>query len=327
MFKKIKISAPARIHVNLFDMSNNGYRQNGGIGFCLNGLDTVIEFYPDHEFQIIDNRSIPYTNEEEKLLTAFLQQMYASRQFRQKMKITFQAGPPPHSGFGTGTATKLACAEAASILNDTRPDQAELIAASGRGGTSGVGISTYFKGGLNVDLGVKQAGLALGPSSARQGPKKPPVSLINIHLPESWFIGVIILLNEKRISSDEEKYFFNKTCPIDSVSVHGSMYQALSGLACAAIENDIFTFCSAINATQTSQWKMAEWMTQSSDIRSLRNDLHKAGASCIGLSSLGPAIYFMAPNIDDLVGKLNIMDGHIFVKSSPNNSGRVVEID
>lgn len=327
MNSTIKIRVPARIHVNLFDMSDSGYRQNGGIGFCIDGLDTVMEFSPNHELKIIDKRSAPYTFKEEDRLAKFLQQLNAERRYHQSMKITFLAGPPPHSGFGTGTATKLACVEAASILNNVQFGQADLVSASGRGGTSGVGINTYFKGGLNVDFGVKQTGLELGPSSARTKNLQQPINLINVPLPKNWSIGVIIPLSVNRISGNDEIDFFKKTCPIPSSSVHESIYQALSGLTCAAIEDDISTFCSAINATQNYQWKSAEWMAQPSCLRDLRARLHQLGASCVGLSSLGPAIYFMGATVQDIATKLKLTKNYIFVNCSPNNHGRIVEID
>ncbi|MFJ3466664.1 beta-ribofuranosylaminobenzene 5'-phosphate synthase family protein [Pseudomonas sp. NPDC090201] len=323
----IKITTPARIHVNLFDMSNTGYRQNGGVGFCINGLDTVIEFSPSQSLQIIDKRPIPYTVEEESRLVSFMRQIYATGHYQRSMKITFISGPPPHSGFGTGTATKLACVEAASIFNKIPCTQAELISTSGRGGTSGVGINTYFKGGLNVDFGVKHAELELGPSSARNAPRQQPINLINVPLPAAWTIGVFVPLSENRISGDDEVKFFKKTCPIAPDSVHGSIYQALSGLACAAIEEDFNTFCSAINATQNYQWKNAEWMAQSVELRELRANLAESGASCVGLSSLGPAIYFMAPTVQNIADRMTLPGNHIFAKCSPNNHGRVVEID
>lgn len=327
MNKIIKISVPARLHVNLFDMSNIGYRQNGGIGFCISGLDTIIEFEPSQNFQISDNRLICFTAEEEKSLIGFLKNLYNTKGYIQKFSIKFISGPPPHSGFGTGTATKLACSEAASILNNITPDHIQLISDSKRGGTSGVGINTYFQGGLSIDFGVKATGIPFGPSSARQGLLAQPVQLMNVHIPDNWRFGVIVPLREHRISADEEVEFFNRTCPVDLSSVHESIYHAISGMACGALESDLPTFYSSINSSQQSQWKKAEWMAQSSNIRTLRDKIKEAGAGCVGLSSLGPAIYFMATNIDDLAGELELSSEYMIVQCSPNNTGRTLEID
>lgn len=323
----IKIDAPARLHVNLFDMSVGGYRQNGGVGFCISGFDTKIEFKSSSTFKIIDQRDITSTPDEDKSLVEFLQKLYSLYGYRQKFTITFLSGPPPHSGFGTGTSTKLACSEAASILNSTKTDQTQLVAASGRGGTSGVGINTYFSGGLSIDFGVKAGGLHLGPSSARHTPTDKPVQLLKVNIPTEWRFGVIVCPNERKISGEEEVAFFNKTCPIEMPAVHESIYHAVSGMACAAIEDDLPTFCSSINAIQQTQWKHAEWMAQSNSIRTLRGALHNAGAECVGLSSLGPAVYFMSSDFKGLLNNLNLSPNHIVAQCSPNNFGRSIEID
>ncbi|WP_277989254.1 beta-ribofuranosylaminobenzene 5'-phosphate synthase family protein [Pseudomonas protegens] len=327
MNNSIRISAPARLHVNLFDMSNGGYRQNGGIGLCINKLDTVMEFKPKQDFQIIDSRDIGYTEDEKKALIDFFHRLYIAHGFSQKFSINFLSGPPPHSGFGTGTATKLACSEAASIINNSMLDQAQLISASGRGGTSGVGINTYFRGGLSIDFGVKATGVPLGPSSARQTPQARPVQLFHVGLPEDWQFGVIISPGEHTISGQEEIDFFNKTCPIDLPSVQESIYHAISGTACAAIEADYQTFCSSINAAQQSKWKKAEWMAQSNSILTLKNQIMDAGAGCVGLSSLGPAVYFMSSDLKGLIDTLNFPRNTTVTQCSPNNIGRAIEID
>ncbi|WP_455914117.1 beta-ribofuranosylaminobenzene 5'-phosphate synthase family protein [Pseudomonas syringae] len=325
--KRIKITAPGRIHVNLFDMSNSGYRQNGGVGFCISGLDTTIVFTACKDFKIIDNRAISYTDREASALIAFLEQLYASYGYFKKFSITFLSGPAPHSGFGTGTATRLACVEAASHLNNVEADTNHIISASGRGGTSGVGVNTYFSGGMSIDLGVKSTGLPLAPSSARRGPPTIPTQILSLPLPINWRIGIIVAPEAYRISAEEEISFFNRTCPVDILSVQRSIYHALSGMACSVIESDFDTFCSAINSIQETEWKEAEWSAQADTLTQLRKALHEAGAKCVGLSSLGPAIYFMSDEPDEVFARLNAPDHYWLTTCSPNNSGRTLEID
>lgn len=327
MPRTIKIFAPARIHVNLFDMSNSGYRQNGGVGFCISGLDTAITFTACRYFGITDNRAIGYTNQEANTLIAYLEQLYAIRGYAKKFSVTISSGPAPHSGFGTGTSIRLACVEAAHRLNNIEADIGQIISASGRGGTSGVGVNTYFSGGMSIDLGVKSTGLPLAPSSARQRPYTIPTQILCLPLPVSWRIGIAVAPNGYRISAEEESAFFNKTCPITILSVQQSIYHALSGMACSAIESDLETFCSAINATQDTEWKEAEWNAQADVLTELRKALHEAGAKCVGLSSLGPAIYFLSDDLDAVFARLNLPSDYFVVACLPNNSGRTIEID
>lgn len=327
MSRLIRISVPARIHVNLFDLSEHGYRQNGGVGFCINGFDTLIEFKISKEFEVVDNRACGLTSTEIISLVDHLQKNYKVNNFSEKMAIEFLSGPPPHSGFGTGTATKLACVEAASIFNKIETNQAQLVSASGRGGTSGVGINTYFQGGLSIDFGVKTSGLPLAPSSARTSPLEKPLQLLNIKLPASWGFGVVIPLGSNGISAKEEVDFFNKTCPIPLSAVHESIYHAISGMACAAVESDYLTFSKSINAIQETEWKKAEWSVQSDLVHKLRNELQDSGVECVGLSSLGPALYFMANDLKSIINKIHLSDEYIVMHCLPNNYGREIEID
>ncbi|WP_296276032.1 beta-ribofuranosylaminobenzene 5'-phosphate synthase family protein [Pseudomonas sp. UBA7530] len=327
MSERIKITAPGRIHVNLFDMSNSGYRQNGGIGFCITGLDTIIEFVACKDFKIIDNRTVGYSDRENDALINFLERLYASRAYVQKFCLTFLSGPAPHSGFGTGTSTRLACVEAAYHFNHVDLDIKQVVLASGRGGTSGVGVNTYFSGGMSIDLGVKSTGLQLAPSSARQGPSILPTQILSLPLPISWQVGVIVAPKAYRISAEDEISFFKRTCPVDPLSVHQSIYHAMSGMACSAIESDFDTFCSAINAMQGVEWKEAEWRAQADILTELRKTLHEAGAKCVGLSSLGPAIYFMSDDLDAVFANLNLASDCLLARCFPNNSGRTLEID
>lgn len=327
MSRKIRISVPARLHVNLFDLSEHGYRQNGGVGFCINGFDTLIEFKVSQKFEVVDKRVSGLTSTEITSLIGHLQEFYRENNLSEKMSIEFLSGPPPHSGFGTGTATKLACVEAASIFNNIEINQAQLVSASGRGGTSGVGINTYFQGGLSIDFGVKASGLPLAPSSARKIQLEKPLQLLNIKLPASWEFGVVISPGSNGISAKEEVDFFNKICPISLSAVHESIYYAISGMACAAVENDYSTFSKSINDIQETEWKKAEWSIQSDLVYKLREELQNVGVECVGLSSLGPALYFMANNLKDIINKIRLSEEYIVMHCSPNNSGREIEID
>ncbi len=327
MNKTIRISAPGRIHVNLFDMSETGYRQNGGVGFSINSFDTIFEFEPSNQLKVIDQRQVGYSPSEKTSLLEFLNKLFHDNGYHTKFIIKILSGPPPHSGFGTGTITKLACAEAASLINDAATDAMNLVKSSGRGGTSGVGINTYFKGGISIDLGIKSQGLKFAPSSARQRPKSTPLQILHFDLPTEWRFGIVLSPNENKISAAEEIAFFNRTCPIQPSSVHESIYHAVSGMACAAIENDYLTFAASIAATQESEWKKAEWTAQSNNINSLRSEIQSRGAECVGLSSLGSTIYFMAKNIEEQIKALGPSPKLSASVASPNNSGRTLEID
>jgi beta-ribofuranosylaminobenzene 5'-phosphate synthase len=67
---------------------------------------------------------------------------------------------------GSKTALLLSMIEALSLLAGCDLSPSKLVELSGRGGTSGVGVSSYFSGGMIFDLGRPNDNLPFVPSSA-----------------------------------------------------------------------------------------------------------------------------------------------------------------
>jgi beta-ribofuranosylaminobenzene 5'-phosphate synthase len=82
--------------------------------------------------------------------------------------LTILESPPTHVGLGSKTSVSLACIEAACLTLGRQPTPIELISMTGRGGTSGIGINTYFSGGVIADDGHRmETGAKFYPSSMR----------------------------------------------------------------------------------------------------------------------------------------------------------------
>src|SRR5215212_2341866 len=79
---------------------------------------------------------------------------------RPDVEIEVLRRPPAHRGFGSGTQARLAVTAALAVLAGQRldgPALTRLAAGSGRGGTSGIGLHAFARGGVLADAGHRVA--------------------------------------------------------------------------------------------------------------------------------------------------------------------------
>ncbi|MEW8460390.1 MAG: hypothetical protein AB2653_08815, partial [Candidatus Thiodiazotropha endolucinida] len=161
-----------RIHISLISMHGSGYRKNGGIGFSIEEPKGVLEFSPSEQFAFYDKREIRLGGTEQEKLLSVLKQAQTLFGLDKSLTIEFSGGMQTHVGMGSGTALRLACLEALFFINGKSIQRENLISLSQRGGTSGVGMQTYFSGQFVFDLGVKNDDGVFKPSSKTKKNKK-----------------------------------------------------------------------------------------------------------------------------------------------------------
>jgi len=168
---------------------------------------------------------------------------------------------------------------------------------------------------------------ALSPSSSFVKVYHPePLLMKSLMMPE-WEMGVCIpTINHK--TEEEEVEFFQENCPIDKSDVEDVLYVAVYGITSSIMEKDYETFCKAIDSIQHTKWKQLERDLYGSELSEVEATIRKAGASCVGMSSLGPLLYFFGDNIDGIIERIerNAPQVDCF-KTSLNNLGRVVAYD
>jgi beta-ribofuranosylaminobenzene 5'-phosphate synthase len=317
------IAAPSRIHMNLLSMDYAGYRRNGGLGFAISGWDTQFKFFVGSANDVVDQRDSKLCLRELGALKDFLNVLCLELNLQKRVKVVICAGPTPHSGLGVGTTTKLALAEALMLANGRDYEPLDLIRLSKRGGTSGIGINTYFTGGFILDAGVTDKELVFGPSASRASVEfSIPKVIIKCPMPE-WEIGVLQSPAKKIMSGVEEQEFFSKNTPIDTGDVQAACYHAVMGVTSAILDGDYDGFSRAIRNTQILKWKSLEWAEQSSSTNDARNWLESNGVLSVGLSSFGPSLYFTGNRLEGLLG-LEFPEVWRLKVVRPDNVGRVV---
>lgn len=332
MLKKhemLRIKAFPRIHISLIGMNRDGYRINGGIGFSISSPTMEMCFTSSDSIEVVDKRVYGFTHDELNRLVDHLRHVAIQECLDVGIRCEICEGRVcSHIGFGSNSMIYLSCIEALFIINHRDYDEKEIVRLSGRGGTSGIGVNTYFKGGFVFDTGiVNTEHRQLSPSSSFVKVDHPEPLLMKSFMMPDWEMGVCIpSINHK--TEDEEKEFFQENCPIDKRNVEEILYEVVYGVISSVMEKDFETFCKAIDKIQHTKWKQLERGLYGSELSEIEDSLKKAGACCVGMSSLGPLLYFFGDNIDGIIERIEKTVPQIdCFKSSFNNSGRVVSYD
>ena len=325
----LRIIAFPRIHISLTGMNNDGYRLNGGIGFSIASPMLDMSFEQSDSIQVIDKREHGFTQDELDRLKKHLGNIMIREKLVTALRCTIHKGIiQSHVGFGSNSMIYLSCIEALLVLNHHEYNDNDVIALSGRGGTSGIGINTYFKGGFVFDTGVSNhCQRSLAPSSVFMAKVvHKPLLLKSIVLPE-WELGICIPPIEHK-TEKEETDFFQESCPINKDDVDRILYEAVYGITSSLMESDFDVFCKSIDAIQQTKWKSLERNLYGKELMTAESIIRDAGANCVGMSSLGPMLYFFGNDIDGIVGKVKReMASCVCLKTSFNNSARILEND
>lgn len=323
--QELRITAFPRLHLTLIGMNEKCYRINGGIGFAINDPQLNLRINPSGFFQLIDTRDTQLSQYQYDALSQNIEKARSQNLFKNNITVEISGEMGTHYGFGSETLIRLSCLEALFILNDCKYDPKLLISLSGRGGTSGIGIHTYFEGGMILDIGRKHEGGPFNPSSYAENRKKVPLLLKRTPMPK-WNIGLCIPSEIPSKSVSEEKEFFDKTCPIEITQVYETLYHAVFGLNAAIEENDKLTFCKALKNIQNCAWKHAERKQYGVELSCLENNLYNCGAMAVGMSSLGPSLFFIADDIPSVINKMqNNTSKYKLINTYSINRGRIVK--
>ncbi len=279
----IKITTPCRLHITLIDMNAEIGRVDGGAGLTLTSPNVKITAEKAEETRIYGLQG--FADRMKRAAEALLPE-------GEGVKINVEELIPSHVGFGSGTQSSLAAAAAVNELYGLGKSVRELAFSVKRGGTSGIGVTAFEKGGFIVDGGhrFKDKG-AFMPSAASKVPPGPV--LFREDFPE-WDI-VVAVPDEKGVHDQEEINLFKEFCPLPIEEVREVAHVVLMQMMPAIIEQDIESFGAAVNHVQKVGFNKREnliWPDFVKDIASfMRNRSYGAG-----VSSFGPVVYSFVDN-------------------------------
>jgi beta-ribofuranosylaminobenzene 5'-phosphate synthase len=322
---KIVVTIPARIHLTLVELGQRGYRRNGGIGFALNTPSRYLEFEPAPECDVAALSNLGFTANETDAIRAILDSIRKDKSFRHSIRILVAGGSGRHIGTGSGTGVTLACIEGLLQVNDARTDSEELIRLSGRGGTSGIGIHTYFAGGFVLDVGRKYDANPIESSDDVSAPTSVPKLLARATMPD-WPMGILTPACQPLAIEQERAVFASlETQPLENSAVHEVAYHSVFGIAAAVSDADYESFCDAVNAIQKTAWKQREIQAYGQVVARTISRMRVLGCDCVALSSMGPTLFFLSAEIEDVLPVLRteFPDARI-ERTMANNVGREI---
>jgi beta-ribofuranosylaminobenzene 5'-phosphate synthase len=307
-------------------MHNNGYRQNGGIGFAIDTPTLEIHFKQADMLSIEDTRSRGFNDNEKKRILDILKDESHKMSFDFGFEATIKGDVPTHMGFGSSTAVRLALIEGLYLINKKEYIQEDIVKISERGGVSGIGIETYFRGGLVFDMGRASKSDFVPSSAMEEKEKTLPLVCKRVDMPK-WQIGICIPHVEPK-TEEEEKVFFTKICPIKKEESYKTLYHVTYGVLASVVEEDKHTFEEAIKQIQHCHWKSAERSLYGDVLLKEEKILYECGAKAVGMSSLGASLYFIADDVNDVMQKAKIkLEKSKFFVANTNNIGRSINYD
>ncbi|AVT12343.1 beta-ribofuranosylaminobenzene 5'-phosphate synthase family protein [Paracidovorax avenae] len=320
----IRVSVPSRVHLTLIDLGKAGYRRNGGVGFSLATPRSKLTFAPHSSVDLHALKSMGYMPIEIESLTKRLEHLMVQQQLTQGLRLMEMQIPDRHVGFGTGTAVALASVESLFLINGLSMSPNFLRTHCGRGGASGIGLSSYFTGGFIFDAGRRFNSTPIVSSDAIEEVNELPLEIMRLGMAD-WPIGILFPPDATAVSIEQENIFFAKKLPLLDTDVFEITYHALFGALVAVQSQDYDAFCASINALQRCAWKRAEIGLYGQTVSKCIKYLVSIGCDAVAMSSIGPALIFWARDFDKVFAEAAYKYGvSAVLRTSPDNKGRII---
>lgn len=288
-FPSLTLNSFPRIHLTLIDLGYASLRVNGGIGFALDGLpSTVVASRADNDKLIIPAH---FDAQGRRDLEEALVRLREYEEYP-PTELTVTCSVPQHVGFGTKTSTILGVLQAVSLLYEIQIGDAELVRLSRRGTTSGIGIATFFCGGLIADAGRKRVGRDEFQPSGSAQLRSPSTSIVRLSMPAQWQCHLILPQGTLRCGVDESTFFRLHT-PIGKREVLKVFAAVYHGICPAVAEADFQLFRQALIEVHRLGFKHREVCGQPRVVTEVLRRINANVRLAAGMSSMGPLIHVM----------------------------------
>jgi beta-ribofuranosylaminobenzene 5'-phosphate synthase len=289
--RHVFVEAPARLHFGMLDLGGSLGRRFGGIGAAV----------PVPSVRVSATRAPALTvhaGAQLRLDDGTSQQVGAAHDAARRVlshygvasgaHVTVHRTIPAHRGLGSGTQIALATARTVAEIYDLPRNAAELARATGRARRSAIGTYVFAHGGFIVEGG------------RRPGHDLPAPLLAHIPIPSEWRCVVVIPAAPPGVSGDAETAAFATLQMPPASEAARVAHLALVALLPALVEEDFAGFGAALTEIQriNGNWFAAAQGGPFAEgaPATLIASLVAAGATGVGQSSWGPAVYALAPD-------------------------------
>lgn len=304
----MRITTPSRIHMTLIDLNASIGRMDGGIGFALEEPSIVVRAKESDTIETVGPLKERAEDAARRVLKAL--------DIDSGIRIEIERAYPQHIGLGSGTQVALATGKSVCKIYEKDLTVRKIARIVGRGGTSGIGIAAFEKGGFILDGGHStREKKDFLPSSASKAP--PPPALVRYDFPD-WKVALVIPKTKEEVAGAREVGIFQKYCPVSLAEVQKLSHLILMKILPSLLEEDIEAFGNGINRIQEIGFKKIEVGLQPQEVRDLM-ELCREYSYGAGLSSFGPTIYCLPEKERDL---LKVVKGRAdVIITKANNKG------
>lgn len=287
---QITVQTPSRLHFGLLDLNGELGRINGSFGVALEKPGWLIRYYSDTqkiEPAILEKNTLA--------VIAKFDDYFGVSSCDLNLKIMDSI--PSHIGLGSNTQFLLALGSILSKLHKLNVSVIEIAKAVQRGGTSGIGVASFDKGGIILDgghsFGPGKQTETFQPSRTSKAP--PPPVIFRHYPPEDWHFVLISPTVKEGASGIKEVNLFRDNCPIPAEGVEKLSRLLLMKILPSLIEKDIKAFGEGLTTMQTIMPKFGMNCYNSEFNQEIFAFLQKNEKSYgHGISSFGPTIFALA---------------------------------
>lgn len=266
------IKTPSRLHLSLIDMEGGLGRVDGGIGLALEEPCFEIAFERSDGVRGLEG-------EDRELAERACSQLGV-----EGVEIEIMERIPEHAGFGSKTQLSLAVAAGVCKVWGLRKTIREMAVMVGRGGTSGIGVAAFERGGFILDGGHPSE---KGFSPSRFSDSPPPPVLARYDFP--WWT-VCAWPEGKGAHGELERGLFEEHCPMPASEVGKASRIILMRVLPALAENDLKGFGEGVSMLQEVGFKKVELDLKREEVGELLDFLQENSAGG-GMSSFGPVCF------------------------------------
>lgn len=268
-------------------------RQYGGVGITIERPVTVVEALRADRL-ILDG--LEGVDEEGRIDVEKAMWRLCRRLGSLRVRASLLEMPSQHVGLGTKTSLVLATLKAVSTCLGVRLSTTQLQEVSGRGGASGIGIHSFFLGGLLIDGGHppgQEDRRVFRPSGFSSRGLIPPL-LSRVRMPEDWRCSLLVP-EGARISGRRELNTFERLTPVPTNEILEVISVAVMGLAASAAAGDFMRFGESLRRLGRTGFKAREIQEQPGVVGELLSELNACEECAAGMSSMGPLVFVVSP--------------------------------
>lgn len=282
---KVKVTTSARLHLGFLDLNGDLGRLYGSIGVTIKAPITQLTI-EDHDDLVIGDMD----DQSKKRISFFLKAFSEYFNTSPRGIINLEKHIPEHKGLGSGSQLGLALATALTKICNISENNHALARIAGRGLRSGIGITSFEKGGFIIDGGKRMV-------SGKKQCADPPKAIMRYNFPASWHFVVVIPDKKVGLSGEQEKEAMGYVSPSRRISEEICRLTIMQLLP-ALIDEDLEKFGDAVSEidirTGTFFKPVQGGIYSEKSSYSIIRHMIDSGAAGAGQSSWGPAVYGLA---------------------------------